>query len=278
MRFYLRIVVTVLLIWRVALTITLAVIGRYDLTMYTYWQNTMVVVFYILLWIALWFERGILTFTTLFVFPIPLGTVFLVAVSIVIIIQENEDVFTAGTSSGLALSLIHTGDWILHSLPLIEILLILGLGWLLYARAIIASEISSIAKSEWRAAYILYWLLVPLVPLLIYCLIWDIAVQYPTGIPTYILWLGLFALNFVWMTVWYFAFTSSANVGISVYSFFGHPPVAVDPVVVSASLNTKPPPPRDIVVRPGAYYYDEPPVTPPPPQPYYYSAERVLRL
>lgn len=219
-RFLLRIVVTLLLIWRVAVTVILAIKGRYDFTMYTYWSHTILVLFYALLWIALWTERWLLTFVTLLIFPIALGSTFLVMVSIVIIIQENAAVLTASLSTTLTLSLIHTGDWILHSLPVLEILLILCVGYLLYTRTIIAGEVAGMRKSEWKAIYVLYFIVSPMIPMLIYSLIFDPATHYPTGIPTYVLWLGLVAIDILWMMLMYFCFTASANVMITVYGWF----------------------------------------------------------
>jgi hypothetical protein len=241
-RFILRIVVTLLLIWRVALTIYLAVIGRYHLSMYTYWSQTMLVAFYVLLELSLFIERGLLTFTTLFAFPILLGSTFIVAVSIIIIIQQNSTIFFVADSSAWtqdALSLLHTGDWILHSLPLVEILFILALGWAMYARAIIASELASIRKSEWKAIYVLYWILAPLVPLLIYSCIFDIATVYPTGIPTYVLWLCLVGIDILWMALMFGAFTATANVAVCVYSFFATPSHDNDDAVETASAQSE---------------------------------------
>jgi hypothetical protein len=221
-RLYLRLIATLLLLWRIGVSVALIVDNRYDFTMYTYWSNTLVVVFYAMLVLGLFVEHWVLPFTTLFVFPLALGSVFLVAISIVIIIQQNEAVFfnCTANSTSEALSLIHTGDWVLHSAPVIEILMLLGVGYVLYVRRIIASELDSIPRSEWRAVYVLYWYLAPLILMLIYSLIFDPATHYPTGIPTYVLWLGLVTIDVVWMTVWYLAFTSSALVKIIVVPIF----------------------------------------------------------
>ena len=244
-RFLQRVVAAILLIWRWAVTIALIVGGRYDLTMFTYWSNTIWLAYLCMHNVSLWSERWPLDFVVLFAFVFPLALTFVVCVSIVIIINENSDVFTAAATSGdLALSLIHTGDWILHSLPLIEILVLIAAGWYLYVRGVLAFELSSLRRSEWKAAYFLYWFLAPLVPLLIYTLIFDPAEKYPTGIPTYVLWLGLFALDLMWMALWYFAFTNSADVVVVTYSLFrshnkaaGDVPLRTESELVSARLN-----------------------------------------
>ena len=215
-KWLLRVVLTLLLIKQLLVYIFLIVKGRIDFAMFTYWSYTILTGYYVLMWLALWIERSLLTFVSMFLFPIPLGTTFLVSLAIVIVIQQNAEVFTAAAGDGgqAALSLIHTGDWVLHNLPLIEILILLGLGWLLYIRSVIPMELSAIRSSEWRAAYMLYILIVPLVPLGIYSVIFDIEKHYPTGIPTYILWFGLVLFDLLWMGTWYMAFTVSARVPI----------------------------------------------------------------
>jgi hypothetical protein len=127
--------------------------------------------------ISLFVERFLLSFTTLFLFPIPLALSFLVSVAIVVMIQSNSSIFWSG---GTSLAILHTGDWILHSLPLIEMLLILAVGYLLYARAIIASELNAIRDPQFRTLYIIYWFISPLLVLLIYSLIFNPQVYYPT--------------------------------------------------------------------------------------------------
>lgn len=211
----LRLVLVVFFLIQVAVVIALIVKDRFDLTMYTYWSYTILTVFFALAVVALFTERWFLHFVTMYIFPIPLGSTFLVALSIVIIIQENQEVLVSNDNAGLALSLIHTGDWILHSLPVIEILLLMVCGWLLYARLIIGNRLATMKSAGNRTGYIIYFLLVPLVPMAIYSIAFDPAVHYPTGIPTYVLWIALVAIDLIWMTLMYLALTSSANVQIT---------------------------------------------------------------
>jgi hypothetical protein len=220
-RLLLRLLGCALLLKQAGIFAALIVTGHFDGTMFTYWNYLGILGFYTLLVASLIFERAILTFTMLFVFPIMLGSTLLVAVAIVIIIQQNAAVFTAGGGPDVALSLIHTGDWVLHQLPLVEMLMLLGYGLILYARQIIACELSQMRTGEGRALYVLYFVLSPLVPFAVYCTIFDPDTHYPTGVPLYLLWLGLVAVNIAWMSGWLCAFTCTSQVEIKVYRFFG---------------------------------------------------------
>ena len=220
-RLLLRLLSGALLLKQIGILVALFVTGHFDGSMFTYWQYLGITPFYAILAIALWCERGLLTFVVLFLLPLFLGSTLLVAVAIVIIIQQNSAVFSAGGGADVALSLIHTGDWVLHQLPLVEILMLIGFGLLFYIRQIIATEMSQMRTGEGRAGYVLYFVFVPLLPFAIYCSIFDPNDHYPTGIPIYLLWLGLIAVNIAWMAGWLCVFTSSAQVGIRLYRFFG---------------------------------------------------------
>jgi hypothetical protein len=220
-RLLLRLLSAALLLKQIGILVVLFVTGHFDGTMFTYWQYLGITPFYAILAAALWIERGLLTFTMMFLLPLFLGSTMLVAVAIVLIIQQNSAIFTSGGGPDVALSLIHTGDWILHQLPLVEIQFLLGGGLHMYARLIIAAGMSQMQTGEGRAAYVLYFVMVPLIPFAVYCSIFDAEQHYPTGIPIYWLWFGLVAFNIIWMAYWLCAFTSSAQVQIRYYRFFG---------------------------------------------------------
>jgi hypothetical protein len=214
----LQLVAIVLMLLQIAVFAWLVSSGRWNGTMFTYWNYTGLTLFYILLVLALFIEKGLLTFIMLFVLPIFLGSTVLVSIAIVVIIQQNADVFTGGGGGNLALSLRHTGDWALHQLPPLEMAILLAVGLGDYARLVIPAEFSQMNR---RVLYVLYWIISPLVPFAVYCSIYDPTMHYPTGIPTYVLWLGLVSINIALQSMWLCRFTCTEVVNVVLYRFFG---------------------------------------------------------
>lgn len=218
----LQVVTFLLMVKQFAVYGYLLSIGRIDLTMFTYWSYTVLTIFYPLLLLGLVLERAVLALVCLFLLPLPLGATFDVSVAIVIVIQQNAKVFTSEADAGrTAINLIHTGDWVLHNLPLIEVIFLMGTGLLFYVRSILPAELHELRNREWGFVYRAYFYAAPLVLIGIYSIAFDITRHYPTNIPTYVLWLGLACINLLWMGVWYLAFTADANVPIRLWTFFG---------------------------------------------------------
>ena len=91
-KFILRVVVALLLAMQIAVTILIAVNGSYDMSMFTFWNYTMLTAFFVLLLAALFYERWLLTIAFA-ILPMMLGTTFIISVAIVIIVQRNADIF-----------------------------------------------------------------------------------------------------------------------------------------------------------------------------------------
>jgi hypothetical protein len=199
-----RILVTIFdiiafVVWA-AIFIYLLVNSRYDLSMFTYWSGIIVGVFFILLPIAIWYERWLITFFVLFVYPLAIVTTMIVSVAIVVIIKYNPAIYVdQGTSEGGSITPgdLHTGDWLLHVFPLVAILALGHLGFSRWTRKIIRASLASWSM-VWRVLYYAYFLLVALIPLGIYTAVFGIDDHYPTDIPTPVLWLGVIALDLVW--------------------------------------------------------------------------------
>jgi hypothetical protein len=217
MRGVLLVFMSVVVLFQVAVVGYMLSQQRFHLYMFTYWNYCLVTLVWILVWCSLVWERWWLYFTALLAFPLTLGTTFVVNVTIVLVIQLNSRVFVAagmgtGQDAQTALSLLHTGDWIFHDLPFIETLVLLAAGWTLYMRSVLAPELMALYNVNWRATYQAYFVFVPLLPLAIYSACFDISVQYPTGIPTWVLWICLVGVNALWQWFWFHVFTCSGNV------------------------------------------------------------------
>lgn len=214
----LKLLVTLAFGWHIAVLIFSISAGRFHVDMFTYWNYVIVTFAWLWLFLALWMERWWLTLFALLMFPLVLGTTWVVNVTIVMVIQINSAVFSDAICQNVtgdadtAVSLIHTGDWILHDLPFMMGLILLGAGLNMYMRAVLGPELNGLYNANWRWAYQAYFVLVPLVPLGLYSLIFDISVHYPTGMETWVLWLCLLTVNCVWQCLWFQIFTCSGNV------------------------------------------------------------------
>lgn len=193
----LRIVAIVMLAWQIAMTIYMGVGGHYDLSMYTFWNYTFMTVFCVFFVAALFYERILLTFTLLGLFPPLFSSVAMVRFGIVVIVGRNADVFLG--DGGQSIEMRYVGDFVVHSLPLGMLLVVLIAGLLLYIRRAVGYELGLFSTFRRKLLYALYFLFSGLFLLAIYTASFSIAKTYPTGIHTGLLWLALVGVDIVWM-------------------------------------------------------------------------------
>jgi hypothetical protein len=182
----------VLLIYLILVTIYRAIIllyliknGMFHVNMYTYWNYTLLWIFDILYFIGVLIEGKFLKYITLYIYPIIHGSNFLVFSIIIIVIELNDSIFIKGTiyaGGNIKIGDIHTGDYIVHVLPLIETLLIMLFGLLFYVRAILYHFKLHVNYKYYQYIYLLYWILSPLIPITIYSFIFNPFIQYPTSL------------------------------------------------------------------------------------------------
>lgn len=168
----------------VAAIIWMAVSNLYHLDYYTYWNFTIVTVFLLGTAILYPFGGWPSALFTLVWGPLTFGSTALVVLIILIVVAIDERVYivdTAADPSSLDpqydFSQIRTGDWIIHGLPWLEVLVVLLFDYQLYFRALIYHWERS---GHWRRRW-LYWLwfaVAPLVPMLIYVTIFDVRKKY----------------------------------------------------------------------------------------------------
>ena len=194
------------LLWQLALELYLLISGHSNVEHFTYWSTFMFTVVTTLLFPALVVRRGMLTFVLLWLLPIVMGVSLFVAIAIVVIIQQNAEAFIMGTvcdGGTTSMSTVHTGDFALHQLLPLQVFVWLSCGLLDEARDVLRGRFA-----EWslplRVLYSCYFLLSPLVPLVIWGSIYDARQIYYISWPTWLLWflsvlLMLFIqLNFLW--------------------------------------------------------------------------------
>lgn len=193
----LRVFAVLMLAWQLAMTIFMAIDGDYDLSMYTFWNYTFMTVFCAFFVAALFYERFLLTFTLLFLFPPLFASVAVVRFGIVVIVGRNADVFLGDGSQSVEMR--YVGDFVVHSLPLGMLLYALIAGLLMYVRRAIGYELGMFNTLRRKILYVVYVLFSGLVMLGIYTACFSIAKTYPTGIPTGLLWLALVGVDLAWM-------------------------------------------------------------------------------
>lgn len=207
--------VLTLCVWAVG--VILLAYHHYNMTMYTYWSFTIVAFTYLLLSAALFVEGRLLAATLLFVLPVALGTTFGVCLLIVVAVQLNGNIFMSAITGDTGSGDVHSGDFILHTLPFLGTLILLVAGLQRYVSAVLTACAATWSpRSPARWLYVAYFLLAPLVPMFVYTFVFDPAVQYPTGIPTWVLWLVVLLFDFAWMLLLYKAFTANYHVAVRI--------------------------------------------------------------
>lgn len=156
--------------------------GNVDPTFFTYQNFTMCMLALILLTLSL-FKRWVFEAFALFGMPFYWGTTLFVSIAIVVIVHLNGGVFMKTTleNGGLnPVGKVHTGDWLLHQWPAVELLLVTFLlkNDLVDAFHRFYAGLSRVGK----ALYTLYFLLVALAVLGFYMLNFPFLVNYPTPI------------------------------------------------------------------------------------------------
>ena len=157
--------------------------GIFHVYRYTYWNYTLLWVFDLLYFFAVFIEGGFLKYMTLYAYPIIHGSNFLVFSLIIIIIQCDDAIFLEGTvydGGDLRVGDLHTGDYIVHVFPIIETLITLLFGLLYYVRAVIDYHNRHTTNILSRDVYFVYWVLSPLIPISIYTVFFDPFTEYPT--------------------------------------------------------------------------------------------------
>jgi len=182
------------LLFRVFVLGYFAGIGAVDPSFFTY-QNFMLCTLLLSLLILSSFKTWAFEFFTLFLVPLYWGTTFFVAIAIVVIVHLNGGIFmktTIDNGGTNPVGKVHTGDWMLHQWPAIEIALIL---FMLQTFVVQAFHNFYRQLSVWgKIGYTAYFHLVSLAVLAFYMLNFDFVVNYPTPISEAAVYLLVVAL------------------------------------------------------------------------------------
>lgn len=167
----------------------------YDPRFFTYFNYALGFAFYNLGFIS-FFSVEIYEFWCVFLVPVYLNTTGFVFFAIVVIVALNDWVFTRGTALGgtnRTIGETHTGDWLLHYLPLVFLVLVI----LVINRSYIefvTNYWNSMHKTG-KVFYVFYVFIVPLAFLLIYMITMPFDQNYPTNLSTLETTLLVFGLS-----------------------------------------------------------------------------------
>lgn len=202
----LKIVIIVICSYRTLIIIGGILWGLFHVNKYTYWNYTISWFFDMILLLGLVIEGPFLYYFLLIFYPILYGSNFLVFSMIIIIIQLDgwilieETVFGVGS---LTVGDLHTGDYLVHVLPLLEIYWIVFAGLHFYVnQALLTHE----QNSRNHKLYIVYWLLCPLLLMLAFSLFFDAPSEYPTGLPRVVCILIVVVACIIYMAFSYLVF------------------------------------------------------------------------
>lgn len=156
---------------------------------YTYWNYTLQTAFYVLLSAAyLTRHRGLFHVLGLFVFPVVFGSVTLVSIFIVVVLQFNGGwMLISATNLGegtLTVGSVHTADALIHFFTFMDLALLLISGYLQAVRYCVSEYMRSSHFASLPAASVLfriYYYCCPAAPMLLYTIFYDPFEEYPTG-------------------------------------------------------------------------------------------------
>ena len=207
--------------------IWLAAVNLYHVDYYTYWNFAIVTVWLLGITALYPIEGWPSALFTMFWTPITLGSTALVVIIILIVVAIDDRVYVSGTVADPAATInpdwtfseIRTGDWIIHGLPLLEVLVVMLFDFQLYFRALIYHWERS--DNWWRRWW--YWLwfyLSPLLPLLIYIAIFDPRKKYTDEL-SLLAGVGIVVgVNLLVMTVYALSVRTSEPHGIVMPDFY----------------------------------------------------------
>lgn len=162
--------------------------ATFDATFFTYINYGVLTLAMALLLLSMWNVTAYELWTTLLLPVVWVTTVF-VALAIVVIVQLNDGVFLKTTTQNNgtnSVATIHTGDWLLHQFPFVEMLVILLL--LRPTLVIIFHNFWRQFSTAGKVAYTIYFHTAGLLVLSFYMINIDYSVNYPTSISSAAIW------------------------------------------------------------------------------------------
>lgn len=213
----LSVVLTVLIVYRIAVSVVMAALGVVHLNRYTYWNYLGQTAFYALLGLAVFARnRQLYRNLTLFVLPIVVGSVFFVCFYIIAILQlDSGDLFISATNvdgGSVSVGTAHTFDYIVHTGPVVDLLVLLASGYFVDVRAIAANALAVLNKNGEGILFRLYHFIAPALPLSLYCIFFNPFKQYPTDASPFVVTVIAVGI-YIPIVLWYTAIITASSFG-----------------------------------------------------------------
>ena len=216
-RWTLKLITLLILLFHTAVGIALIVTGNYHLSMFTYWQYTLLEVFYICALVGFFVEGIFLSFLVLFIVPIVFSMTFMVYILIIILIAIDGGIFAShGTTD---IGMVHLGDQLIHTFPLLGLFIMLVFDFKIIIRATFYHFTRS--RPWWHVAiYMVYFLFSPMLLFGIYSAVFNPLEQYTDEISLGVMWGIGIALDIVFGFFWFLAFIQQPQADLVVYNFY----------------------------------------------------------
>lgn len=206
--------------------IWLAVESLYHMDYYTYWNFLIVTIWLGGLTLLYPFQGWPAAIFTLVWTPVTLGSTALVVLIILVVVAVDDTVYITDTAADpdavnpkYTFSEIRTGDWVIHGLPLIEVLVVMLFDFQLYFRALVYHWERS--DHWWRRWWYWVWFYVaPLTFMLLYMLIFDPREKYTDELSLLAGVAIAAGLNLLVMTVYALSVRTSEPHGIRLPDFY----------------------------------------------------------
>lgn len=213
----LSVVLAVLVVYRVGVSIAMAALGVVHLNRYTYWNYLGQTAFYALLGLAVFARDRILYRNlALFALPVVVGSVFFVSFYIIVILQlDSGDLFIAATNvdgGSVSVGTAHTFDYIVHTGPVVDLLVLMASGYLVDVRAVAADALRVLQENREVIFFRMYYWIVPALPMALYCVFFNPFQQYPTDASPYAV-MAIAVGIYVPIVLWYHSIVTTQAFG-----------------------------------------------------------------
>lgn len=170
-------------VFRLAVIIWLFAIAAFDPLFYTYLAYLMFTGAMAYL-IVSWTNRALFRFFVMFIFPVVFGTTLFIGITIIVMIFLNDEIFLTNTvmrGGTRTIAVAHSGDWLLHQLPVIEIVIV-TVCITRYARMHMRA-----VRSAWHGTvgywlYVVFFFTAAAWPLILYVLLFPFQRNYPVSL------------------------------------------------------------------------------------------------
>jgi hypothetical protein len=186
---------------------------HYNFSQYTYWNFLEVVVLCVGIMIGLVVQGYVEGLFALIYAPVAIGSALLVPLIVSLVIFLDPDVYLNGTicaGGSMPMNYVRTGDWILHGLPPLQVLVLLLCGYLYYERTILF-HFNRSRHWFWAFLYAVFFIFCPAIPMGIYAAFNNIAKQYPVPWKSWQIVLASLAMDIVVMVTMYIIFVQNTD-------------------------------------------------------------------